>query len=322
MTALLCPGQGAQYPGMGSDIASRWPVAQAMFDRADAALDFPLTRTVFEGSAEDVERTDVCQPAILTVTAAIWEVLRSEGVVDVGALRYVLGLSLGEYTAHYVAGSLSFEDAVRLVRRRGEYMQAASEATASGMAAVIGLDPDATEAVCAAVRDDGGVVVVANLNAPGQVVVSGENAALAEVTERLSAAGARRVIPLKVAGAFHSPVMQPAADRLAADLAATAFATPTVPVISNVTAEPVTTAEEARATLARQVIAPVLFERSLRHVLVGMAGAQGAENPAGVSFIEPGPGKALAGFVKKIDRGLSVRNVDSADALEAALASR
>jgi [acyl-carrier-protein] S-malonyltransferase len=313
MSVLLCPGQGAQFPGMGKDLAERWPEAKAIFDRADEALGSDLSRTMFEGTAEDVERTDVCQPAILTVTAAVWEVLHANGHAVTSGLTHALGLSLGEYTAHYAAGTLSFEDAVRLVGRRGRYMQDASDATPSGMAAVMGLGLDDIEAICAGVRDEGGVVVVANLNAPGQVVVSGENGALATAGERIQAAGAKRFIPLKVAGAFHSPCMQPAADRLAADLGEVQFGTPAVPVVSNVTAAPVTTAEEARETLAKQVVSPVLFERSLRWTLEQVGGDAG--------FVEPSPGRALAGFMKKIDRGVGVTNLNTAEDLEAFLAA-
>lgn len=304
MTAVLCPGQGAQAPGMGRDFAERFPAARAIFDRADAALGFPLSRTVFEGTEDEVSRTDVCQPGILVVSAAIWSVLAERGrtPADVSA---VVGLSLGEYTAHWIAGSLEFEDAVRLTRRRGELMQAAADACPSGMAAVLGLDRDGCEAVCAAVRAEGGVVVVANLNAPGQVVVSGEKAALARAAERLQAAGAKRVLPLKVAGAFHSPVMQPAAEALAQELASTRFRDPRVPVICNVTASPVTTAGEARETLARQITSPVLLEASLRRLIDG--GTR--------SFVEPGPGRTLAGFVKKIDREAVVVGYDTADAV-------
>lgn len=301
MLALLCPGQGAQYPGMGREIADRWTSARALFERADEALGMPLSKTLFEGSEETVNRTDVCQPGILTVTAAILAVLEQEGRLRRSDITFAAGLSLGEYTAHYVAGTIAFEDAVRLVRRRGEYMQDDSDRTPSGMAAVMGLELDAIEETCAAVREDGGLCVVANLNSPGQVVVSGENGALADCEARLLARGAKRFVRLPVAGAFHSPVMSRAAERLAADLATTPFADPSIPVISNVTAAPVTTAGEARDTLSRQVIAPVLFERSLRLLL-----------ERGVTrMVEPGPGKALRGFVRKIDRDASVDGYDA-----------
>ncbi len=304
MTVLLCPGQGAQFAGMGREFAERWPVARETFRRADDALGMPLTKTVFEGTDEDVARTDVCQPAILTCTAAIVAVLEEEGLLDRSAIRLLLGLSLGEYTAHHLAGTLSFEDAVRLVARRGQYMQEASDATPSGMAAVMGLSPERVEEICGEVRAGGGVVVVANLNAPGQVVVSGENGALVQACERLTDAGARRVVELNVAGAFHSPVMQPAADRLAADLAEVEFADPAVPVVSNVTAAEVTDGATARETLERQVVSPVLFERSLRGAMETIGTATVG---TGIDFVEPGPGKTLSAFVRKIDRSIKVR---------------
>lgn len=304
--AALCPGQGAQSPGMGRDFAERFPEARAVFERSDAALGFPLSRTLFEGGEDEVNRTDVCQPGIFTVTAAIWTVLAERGRVDPARLAAVVGLSLGEYTAHWIAGTLSFEDGVRLTRRRGEAMQAASDACPSGMAAVLGAERDVCERACAEVRADGGVVVVANLNAPGQVVVSGEKGALARATEKLLAAGAKRVVPLKVAGAFHSPVMEPARAALADALASVTLRDPRVPVISNVTAAPVTTAAEARDTLARQVVSPVLLEASLRRLV-----EEGVR-----SFVEPGPGAALGGFVRKIDRALDVRGFDRAESVE------
>lgn len=303
MTAVLCPGQGAQYVGMGRGFAERFPESREVLLAADDALSFPLTRTLFEGPEDAVHRTDVCQPGIFAVTAAIWTALGSRGLVDPGSVRAVVGLSLGEYTAHWIAGTFSFEDGIRLVRRRGEAMQAASDACPSGMAAVLGAEREGCEQACAAVRAEGGVVVVANLNAPGQVVISGERGALARASERLLAAGAKRVVPLRVAGAFHSPVMEPARAALAEALAAATLRDPQVPVISNVTAAPVTSAAEARDTLARQVVSPVLLEASLRRLL-----------ESGVrSFVEPGPGTTLAGFVRKIDRSCEVRGFDQAD---------
>lgn len=308
MTAILFPGQGAQYVGMGREIAESWPVAREFFERADEALGLSLTDTLWNGSEEEVNRTDVCQPGILTVSAAITSVLEAEGLLTRDDVAQVAGLSLGEYTAHWYAGTFSFEDAVRLVRKRGEAMQAAADATASGMAAIMGPSLEEIEAHCAAVREDGGVVVVANLNAPGQVVISGEQGALDRCCERLTEAGARRVIPLPVAGAFHSPVMAPASAALAAALETTAFVDPSVPVVSNVTAEPVTDAATARGLLAEQVVSPVLFERSLRAMIDGGLGP----------FVEPGPGRALAGFLRKIDRKLPCRGYDSVEQIRAA----
>jgi [acyl-carrier-protein] S-malonyltransferase len=306
MIAILCPGQGAQVPGMGREIAATFPEAKAVFDRADAALGFPLSKTLFEGTEEQVNRTDVCQPGIFTVTAAIWAVLAARKIVGEASVTHVVGLSLGEYTAHWLAGTFAFEDGVRLTRRRGEAMQAASEACPSGMAAVLGVELDACERCCAEVRAEGGIVVVANLNAPGQIVISGEHGALARCTEKLTAAGAKRVVPLKVAGAFHSPVMEPARRALEDALASVAMRDPRKPVVSNVTAGPVTTAAQARDTLARQVVSPVLLESSLRWVV-----GQGTRK-----FVEPGPGRTLAGFVKKIDRALECAGYDSVADIE------
>ncbi len=311
MTTLLCPGQGAQFPGMGREIAARFPAARAVFDRANEALGFDLARILFEGGEDEVNRTDVCQPGILVVSCAIGRALVETKRFDPDSATHFAGLSLGEYTAHVFAGTLTFEDAVRLVRRRGEYMQAASDATPSGMSAVMGLEPDAVERVCAEIRAGGGVVVVANLNSPGQVVVSGEKNALARCGDALTKAGAKRVIPLKVAGAFHSPVMRPAASRLASDLAATTFRDPRAPVISNVTAAPVRTAAEARATLSRQIVEPVLFEKSLRGLLAG------GER----SFVEIGPGRTLSAFVRKIDRDAAVANYESVADVEGVAAA-
>jgi [acyl-carrier-protein] S-malonyltransferase len=291
---------------MGRELCEKFPAAKALLDRANEVLGFDLAKTLFEGTEDAVSRTDVCQPGILTVTLAVRAALGAKKPEP--AWTSVAGLSLGEYTAHVVAGTLTFEDAVRLVRRRGQYMQEASDATPSGMAAVMGLETDGVEAVCAQIRAEGGVVVVANLNSPGQVVVSGEKNALARCGEALTKAGAKRVIPLKVAGAFHSPVMKPAADRLAAEIAATKFSEPKIPVVSNVTAAPVTTAAEARETLSRQIVEPVLFEKSLRGMIA--AGER--------SFVEYAPGKTLSAFVRKIDRDATVANYESAADVDAA----
>jgi len=291
---------------MGKEIAERFPVARKVFDRANEALGFDLAKILFEGGEAEINRTDVCQPGILVVSCAIGRALVDRGIADPATFAHVAGLSLGEYTAHVFAGTIAFEDAVRLVRRRGEYMQDASDATPSGMAAVMGLEPDAVEKVCAEVRADGGVVVVANLNAPGQVVVSGEKNALARCGDALTKAGAKRVIPLKVAGAFHSPVMKPAAALLAADLEATTFNDPIVPVVSNVTGAPVRTAAQAKATLSRQIVEPVLFEKSLRNILA--AGDR--------AFVELGPGRTLTAFVRKIDRDVATTNYETAADVE------
>jgi [acyl-carrier-protein] S-malonyltransferase len=299
-TVLFLPGQGAQHVGMGADVADAHPAAAEVFSAAGRALGYDLLRTCREGPATELTRTDVQQPAILATSAAFVEALRASGRLPDGALGGAIGLSLGEFTALWAAGALSLADALVLVRERGLGMQEASAAVPSGMSALRCEEPAAAAACAKAVARTGGVCVVANLNAPGQVVISGEKASLARASERLLASGAKRVLPLKVAGAFHSPVMEPAAARLAVELERTPFRDPRIPVVSNVTAAPVTTAAEARATLARQITSPVLLEASLRSLV-----EKGVR-----SFVEPGPGATLAGFVRKIDRALDVKGYD------------
>jgi len=302
--AALFPGQGAQFPGMGRELAERFPEARALFERADAALGIPLTRTLFEGSEDEVGRTDVCQPGIFLVSAATMEVLRERRGLGRGGFSCAAGLSLGEYTAFWFAGCFGFEDAVRLTRARGRAMQEAADAVPSGMAAVLGLEPRLCEEACAGARSLG-PVVVANLNAPGQVVISGARAALEKACEAARALGARRVMPLKVAGAFHSPVMEPAAERLREALCAVEVRAAALPVYANVSAEPVREPAAVRDALARQVTAPVLFQRTLE----SMAAAGVAE------AVEPAPGRILAGFAKKAAPGIAVASYDTADAV-------
>jgi [acyl-carrier-protein] S-malonyltransferase len=304
--AALFPGQGAQFPGMGREIAARFPAARALFERADAVLGFPLARVLFEGSEEEVGRTDICQPGIFLVSAAVMEALRERHGLRREAFSCAAGLSLGEYTALWFAGALGFDDGLRLTRARGRAMQEASEATPSGMAAVLGLDRAGCEEACSRARHLG-PVVVANLNAPGQVVVSGARAALEKAGEEARALGAKRVLPLKVAGAFHSPVMEPAAAILRAALDRAVVADPLLPVYANSTAAPVRSAAEVRAALGRQITAPVLFQATLE--AMAAAGVTAA--------VEPAPGRVLAGFAKKAAPGIAVASFDTADAVEA-----
>jgi len=301
---MIFPGQGAQRPRMGKDLCDRFPEARELFARADETLDFPLSETCFTGEADVINRTDVCQPGIFLVSAATVEVLRSRGIspADFSATA---GLSLGEYTALWFAGAVSFEDGLTLTRLRGQLMQEASDAEPSGMVSVMGLDLEAIEEVCAGVRAEGGVVCVANLNSPGQVVVSGARAALETASARLKEAGARRLFPLAVAGAFHSPLMAPASEGLAERLAGMDVRTPEIPVVSNVTAAPVTDPDEIRKNLVDQLVNPVLWAKSMRRLIDGGATA----------FTEPGPGAVLAGIMKKIDRGAPVRGYPDADSL-------
>jgi len=306
-TAILFAGQGAQTVGMGRDIAEASPAAAAVFERANEMVGYDLRALCFGGPAERLEQTDVQQPAIFTTSAAIWQALQERtGLPE--PVAAMAGLSLGEYTALFAAGSLSFEDALRLVKRRGELMQAAATAVPSGMVSAIGLDPDNVEAICSQ-ASDAGVIQPANFNSPGQIVLSGAKAACEKAAVLIEQAGGR-AIPLKVAGAFHSPLMKPAADGLAEMLAVTPFTAPRVPVIANVNCQPHGDAATIRRRLAEQLTQPVRWQESMETLL-----AEGVEQ-----FIEVGPGRVLTGLMKKISRKTSIINISSAAdlALEAA----
>jgi [acyl-carrier-protein] S-malonyltransferase len=292
--ALLFPGQGAQHEGMGREWAEAFPVAAETFRRADAVLGVPLSELCWSSGAE-VNRTDVAQPGIFTTSVAIVRVLEQRGL-DLARVPLAAGLSLGEYTALWAAGALDFEDGLRLVRLRGEAMQAASERTPSSMTSLLGASEEQARAL-AAEGAKAGICQVANLNAPGQVILSGELAALAAAEAAAAAHGVRRTRRLSVAGGFHSECMRPAAERLAAALETVALRAPRVPFVSNVTAEPCADPGRIRAQLAEQVCAPVLWERSMRWAL-----AQGLRE-----FLEPGPGTVLAGILSKIDPAARVR---------------
>lgn len=308
--ALLLPGQGAQEVGMGKDFAAASPAARALFAQADEILGFPLSRLCFEGPFEELTATDVAQPAIYVTSLAALAALE-EAAGEPLRPAAAAGLSLGEYTALAAAGALSFADGLRLVRARGAAMQRASEALPSGMCSVLALAREACAAACAeAAAATGRICQVANLNAPGQIVVSGELAALDDFEPRAKAAGARKVVRLKVAGAFHSEVMRPAADELAAALAATEFRPARCPVWQNATAAPATAPDELRAHLAAQLVAPVRWEESFHK----MAEARGS-----AAFLEPAPGKVLAGLARKIAPGATVLSLDQAAALPALL---
>jgi [acyl-carrier-protein] S-malonyltransferase len=303
--AILFPGQGAQTLGMGRDWAAAFDVARATFQEADEALGFSLSDACWaEGS--DVDRTDVAQPGILTTSVAVVRVLEVRGL-DRSAIPFTAGLSLGEYTALWCAGSIEFVDAVRLVRLRGEAMQAASEALSSGMTSLAGADGSQAEAL-AAVGAEHGICQVANLNAPGQVVLSGELAALEAAEAAAKEHGVRRARRLVVAGGFHSECMRPAAERLAAALSEVEIRPPAVPFSSNVTgATLVEDPAEIRRLLAEQVCAPVRWEASMR----------GALERGVRSYLEPAPGKVLAGLMRKIDPEADLVSVPTPGDLEA-----
>jgi [acyl-carrier-protein] S-malonyltransferase len=306
-TALLFAGQGAQVVGMGKDLAAASPEARQVFERANATLGCDLARVCFDGPAAELTKTDNAQPGIFATSIACLEALRTELGQQGKTLEFAAtaGLSLGEFTAHVAAGTMSFEDGLKLVRLRGQAMQAACEATAGGMAAVLNLDA----AVCAEVCKESGAEV-ANLNCPGQIVISGEKAAVAAACEKAKARGAKRAMPLDVAGAFHSRLMTSAQAPLAAALAGVTLAAPKVTVVSNVTAEPATVPEQIRDLLVRQVVSSVYWEASMRWLL-----AQGFQR-----FIELGPGAALAGFMKRIDPAVPVLSVNNCASLAAAVA--
>ncbi|HVS17270.1 MAG TPA: ACP S-malonyltransferase [Planctomycetota bacterium] len=303
--AVLFPGQGAQHEGMGKDWCEAFAVARATFDEAAEALGFDLAAACWTGG-EDVNRTDVAQPGILTTSVAVMRVLAERGF-DAAAAPMTAGLSLGEYTALWFAGSLDFADCVRLVRLRGEAMQAASEACPSGMVSLMGADEAQANAL-AEVGARHGVCSVANLNAPGQVIVSGELAALDALEAAAKEHGVRRTRRLVVAGGFHSECMRPAAERLAEALAGVEIRAPRVEFVTNVTGEPVADPEAIRGHLAAQVCAPVLWERSMRGTL-----QRGVRE-----FLEPAPGKVLAGLLDKIDGEARVRSVTQPADLEVA----
>jgi len=289
---------------MGRELAALYPVARETFDEADAALGYKLSQLCFEGPEDQLKLTEITQPAILTVSVAAWRVLQSQGI----AARWVAGHSLGEYSAHVAAGTLSFADGVRTVRNRGQYMQEAVPVGVGAMAAVLALSSEKVEKVCQEAAQ-GEVCRAANLNSPDQIVISGNKAAVERAAELAKKSGAKRAIMLPVSAPFHCPLMQPAQDRLAADLAALTFHNPEVSVMCNVDATLVTTAEQARDAMIRQVTGAVQWEESMRALV-----AAGATN-----FIEIGPGKVLCGLMKQIDRALACFNVEDEASLQKTL---
>jgi [acyl-carrier-protein] S-malonyltransferase len=299
-TALLFAGQGAQAVGMGRDLAGQFPSARAWFDRASAALGYDLAGVCFQGPEPELTKTENAQPGIFLVGWVAFQLLQERAP----ALRFdaTAGLSLGEFTALTAAGAMSFEDGLRVVRQRGRFMQEACDATRGGMAAVIGLDEGPTREVCAEAG-----VVLANLNCPGQLVISGEADRIARAVELAKARGAKRAIALPVAGAYHSPLMAGARPKLQAELAKIKISPPAVPVMANVTAQAHGAPAEISARLVEQVTASVLWEKSMRALL-----AQGFTR-----FIELGPGTALSGFMKRIDKNVQMLNVADVASLEA-----
>lgn len=298
-TAFLFAGQGAQTVGMGRDLAGAFPAAQQWFERANAALGYDLASICFNGPEAELTRTENAQPGIFLVSWVALQLLQEQAGVRPDATA---GLSLGEFTALTAAGAMSFDDCLKVLRVRGRSMQEACEVTRGSMAAIIGLDEAPTREVCAAAG-----VQLANLNCPGQLVISGEADKIAQACELAKAKGAKRALPLPVAGAYHSPLMASAQPKLAAALDAAAVVAPSVMVVSNVTAQPHGAPAEIKSRLVAQVTASVRWEESIRYLL-----AQGFTR-----FIELGPGTALTGFMKRIDKTAQVLNVADVASLEA-----
>lgn len=292
MKAYVFPGQGAQFPGMGKDLYNHSDALKERFELAHEILGFDIADTMFNGSAEDLKQTAVTQPAIF-----IHSVILAEALGDAFQPGVVAGHSLGEFSALAAAGALSFADGLELVSERAQAMQAACDETPSTMAAVLGLEDNVVEEVCASTE---GVVVAANYNCPGQLVISGEFTAIETACARLTKAGARRALVLPVGGAFHSPLMESARERLAAAIASAPFQLPRCPVVQNVNASPETDPEAIRKNLIAQLTAPVRWTQSM-HKMIELGATEA---------IEVGPGKVLQGLFKKVDRAFAVSGAE------------
>jgi [acyl-carrier-protein] S-malonyltransferase len=298
-SAFLFPGQGAQTVGMGRQLAETLPASRRLYDEADDVLGYDLAAVCWNGPPERLNSTAVSQPALFVTSLAALESLRAADPAAADACAAAAGLSLGEYTALTFAGALSFRDGLRVVQRRGEAMQAAADAAPGGMLSVLGLERPQIEELCQRARGDG-TLEVANLLCPGNIAVSGSRAAC-DALEQLAAGAGARTVRLAVAGAFHTALMRPADEQLAAALAGVEMRPPRVPVWSNVDAQPHTDPEEIRSLLVRQVLQPVLWEQTLRNLL-----AAGFDR-----FYEIGPGRVLAGLLKRVQRKVDCQNVSA-----------
>jgi len=301
--AYIFPGQGSQSPGMGKELADKFPVTRQIFEEADDALGFALSTMCFNGPAEELQLTENTQPAILATSVAVLRAIESEGFPKPD---FVAGHSLGEYSALVAAGSLSLTDAVKTVRGRGRYMQEAVPVGTGAMAAILGSDVETVNAACGEAAQ-GQVCSAANINSPGQIVIAGDAAAIDRAIEILKARGAKRAVKLNVSAPFHCALMQPAQDRLSADLKQFQFNDLQTPLVTNVDAKPIKTGAEARDSLVRQVSQPVRWLQSVE--FLSSHGVQ--------TFIEIGPGKVLSGLVRQINRELRCLNVEDDSSLRA-----
>jgi len=300
--AFMFPGQASQYPGMGKELAEQYPAARAVFEEADNALGFSISKMCFEGNEDELKLTANTQPAILTVSVAAYRVVAEKGL----APDYVAGHSLGEYSALVAVGALDFSDAVRLVRKRGQYMQDAVPAGLGGMAAIMGISPAVVQDACKRAAM-GEICTPANLNSPEQTVISGHASAVKRAVEIASQLGAKRSMMLAVSAPFHSALMMPAQEKLEKDLRATSFNDLQVPLVTNVDADTIRKGDEAREALVRQVTMPVRWQESMRLLL-----------DEGVNtFLEVGPGKVLTGLMRQIERSVASLNVEDEKSLQA-----